>query len=766
MKKSLLLSLGIATAATAVAVVPNVVSPTKSNSFKTVVAKAPVQVQGHGLKRLHTATGNTTINPQRLQRSASKAAALSEGLVLSEDFEGWPYLTTGAEADLMWLPEGWSRESATATEDIDKWSCSMAGMLMPTPTSGDAMMCVGYSKDEKDEWLLTPEVEVGEDFILKYNAVVQLFFMVDYTKLPEKVVATDLEVWFIPSDGSEKVKLYSYCDQIPDQITFDELYDMSSSDFEKNVISLADVAGKKGKIGFHYVGADGDSVFLDDVAVGLPEYEAELMLPTSTLYWGFDNTADFGALNLPIATYPVHADLTWMCYSYESGQKISWTFHDPATNDWGSKDDDEELTLNYSPDYTSDFTKRNNLYYPPTMTGIAPGFSAGSVTAPYTYLQAGGKAEFELTDDNGDPYIWSTGLLAFDHNSVSYGIYTVDAEFGERSTPIFGYNKNVDKYWEDYTKAGDDEADVQSHLFAVANVYVPTEANLVVTGANVIAAGIVKDAAELTLTVYATEDGSIDNMPVIAQTTCKATDFLYPGGKDEGQLQYFNIPFTFDAPVVVNNDKYAMYLFTLSGFDDAENVEYFAPVQSLEAVPGITSSYMGWVFKNMTFNGDTDVSVNAAGSFMDNYAPAAFAINLQAYYPWLDCDTESVEMAADGSVPAVALGSYYDGADLTVEAPAGVSAKVVGRYDEASLVIEGLEGQQAQSGDVVVKAPGVEKTIALSTPAGIIDATVVRESAVTGTFDLTGKAVDAAAAAPGIYVQRHADGSATKVVVK
>lgn len=120
---------------------------------------------------------------------------------------------------------------------------------------------------------------------------------------------------------------------------------------------------------------------------------------------------------------------------------------------------------------------------------------------------------------------------------------------------------------------------------------------------------------------------------------------------------------------------------------------------------------------------------------------------------------------SDGTPVDVPLGSYFDGAKLSVKAPAGVTATVAGRYDECVLTLAHDDTDVIAEGDVTVSGPGVEVTVPIKQQAGISDITAAPEgSTVTGIYDLNGRRADGVA--PGMYIVRYSDGTARKMAVK
>lgn len=150
------------------------------------------------------------------------------------------------------------------------------------------------------------------------------------------------------------------------------------------------------------------------------------------------------------------------------------------------------------------------------------------------------------------------------------------------------------------------------------------------------------------------------------------------------------------------------------------------------------------------------------GDYVDLYG--AFAIGIEAEYPWLTTDCKEIELTRDGGKVEVALGSYYDGSLLTVTAPAGVAASVAGRYNKCILTVEHNDAEVIVDGDIVVSGPGVEVSIPVKEVRTGISSIAKDGADVVGIYNLNGNRVESPE--NGIYVVRYSDGSVRKAVVR
>lgn len=725
--------------------------------------------RSNGIKQLrltdprHVAKTLTT----KPSRAVLKTQA-PDGYVLFESFEGWD------GTDLEWSPEGWTIQRSGNVSIEESWTPCGEMPMMPAPADGKYFMGINYNEEEVDEWIISPEVEVPEGMQLSYWAYVDPLFLfaldnVDWDTfefIGDKTVAATLQTWVKP-EGGEWTMLHDFAEDWTDA-TLDELFDATPSALQKFTESIEPYWGQKIQVGFRYVGIDGNTMFIDAIGIGYPVLDDVMMLtPFETLYWGFEKGWEMSYLGLSIAQYPVYAPLSWQNYSDNEDATYSWTYSDPATGDIVTSDEDPDmLTLTYEPDYTSAATLRNNLFTPPVLNAEAPNATPAHVAAPYELMQAGGKAEYVFADGSD----FEASLLPFNFIDLGLGITTVfDDELGNSSIPVFGYDKDVDAYWLNYSLNGEEpmEGDY-SHLTGIANLFMPSATGpVVVRGVNVNAYGKIEADAELTMTIYGLNEemsNDFESFTVIASAKIKGSDILaqYPDSKG-----YLCLPFLFDEPVALaSTDEHPAYFFMLEGFR-SEAVEYFAPIQNA------TDDIMNWGYMMVNY----DISGHAEGAARTNIKPlvykengeyvdpcGAFAFGLVAEYPWLTTDCTGIKLTEEAPDAKVALGSYYDGAALTVSAPAGVTATVSGRYDKCVLSVSRDDSMVVVDGDIKVSGPGVEVVIPIEGSAFTgIESISASESTGALLYDLSGRRLDSAAT-PGVYVVKHSDGRVEKVV--
>ncbi len=713
----------------------------------------------------------SVLSPKTNTRSIIKAAA-PEGYVLYESFEDWD----GADAE--WTPDGWTVEMKGKVTDRDEsWIPSAAGNWDPQVPDGKYYYKISWGSDDQDEWLESPYVTVQEGMDLSYWLFLDpaWLFMIDsehidwntFEFIGEPEVAATLQIW-AQVEGEDWVMLKDYADDYKNY-SYRELAMMSPSDLEKKTVSLADYYGKKTRVAFRMVGYDGNEMFIDAIAIGYPTLDnVSYTTPIDFQYWGPCRSEDIIALDTPIGIYPVFEPITWTNENVAPNVKYTWTY-DNADGEQATLTDADELTVTYAPNYTNETTAVNNFYAAPVLLAEADRSTPSQYQAPYTFVQAGGKPERMMA--NGT--MFEATMLPFNLQELGLSLMSVDdSKIGDMSIPVFGYNVNANQYWLNYSlnDTPEEEGDY-SHLIAIANLIWPTfEAPLVVNGVNIFGYGLIDDDAELTASICVVgADGSTDyeTMERLVTKTIKGSDII----RQDVSKSYMCIPFDFDESAVLQvSDDVMAYFVMFEGFN-SDKVSYFAPLQSTLPYPDYQCK--GYIINHINLYNHTGrvpyystktMRYVENGEYESCYG--AFAMGLDAEYPWLTCETTDVVLPADGTAATVELGSYYDGSKLTVEAPEGVVASVTGRFDKCVLSACLAEGASSVNGNIVVKGPGVEVKIAVSGNAGIDNITVDNNAEVETIYDLSGRAVNPADAAPGVYVAKYKDGSARKLVVK
>lgn len=745
------------------------VKSSKGNGVKRLAPGVTLSAS-HGIKRLNSVRSLNSVSSTVKSNAMRKTNSTSDGMPLFESFEGWN------GEDLEWTPDGWTVDMRGNVPRAESWNVTVPSAWLPAPVDGNYSYGINFSAGQQDEWLISPEVEVGENMLLSFWAYINPMFLYNldnvdwnaYEFTGDREVAATLQIW-AQADGGEWTMLHDYAEEY-ENLTLADLVMLTPQNLEKKTVSLADFSGKKVKVAFRYVGTDGDSIIIDAVGIGYPVLEdVSYMDPFSTLYWGLERGWQLTGLQGDLAAYPVYAPLTWQNMSYIEGASFSWEYCDPATSEMVTTDQDPDmLTLTYEPDYTSDFTKKNNFFYPPVLHASAPNASQASYASPYLYFQAGGKPERTLNDGSE----FEASLIPFGFNNLGISMVMLDDEqIGDPAIPVFGHNANTDQYWLNYSLNGSEQMEGDySRLEGIGNIFFATEAPLVVNGLTVHGWGLIDADAELTAVIYGLDEemsSDFTTFTEIASATIKGSDVMAEYSDATG---YLALPFNFDSPVVVQaTAEHPAFVFMLKGFN-SEKVKYFVPLQS--ATPDPNYLCFGYILNHIDLSNHIadrpayysfkPMVYKVGDEYVDPYA--SFLIGIDGEYPWLTADCEEIVIDPQGTEVKVALGSYYDGSRLSVEVPAGVEASVEGRYDKCVLTVWHNDAEVVAEGNVVVKGPGVEVSIPVREDSGNAVTSVASGKTVVGIYDLSGRCVSKAD--NGVFIVKYSDGSVRKTVCK
>lgn len=736
----------------------SVQQPAEVLSSRTLAPGVELQTVNSGIgvpvKRIVTNRSTNALTDIRRQAPAREEAA--SGVALLESFEDWD----GSE---NWQPEGWSTQSLGEPFESDvteTWFVTEQGFYMPAPI-GDYYETIFFAEENKDEWLISPAVTLTEAPVLYFHAYIEPVFLfnlnnVDWDAFEFTSVepAADLQVLIKAEGDQEWTVIRDFFEEYKD-FTLMELFSIETSGDEltRFDVDLAEYAGKNVQVAFRYFGADGNTMCLDNVQLSNPSLVASYWYPIGTQFFGISK--DFSALSLSLPFLPVGEELYWLNMTEESGITSSWAYYD-----WTADDilisNETDLAATYFPCYNSDFTCRNNCYDSPVLTVSKPG-AADGIFSIYDYFQCGGRAEWDIS---GELAVF--GILPFEVNTEGLDVAILDNDM-EVGIPIYGYSADVDLFWTDYTFGGEEGEGDGVKLTAILNYGFTMAQPLVFSEAWVQGIGQIGDDAVFTLDIVPLDDDGTLTEP-IATATCRGSEMLVE--ESGGNQNYYTIVFNFDQPVVLSQDVCDAYVVRLSGFNDPDNVTYFAPYQSAFDNPfGLA---LGWIEKEITMSGDTRTSLSPTAYYTGFHS---FCISLDAAYPWLDTSAEEVTTDAKGCA-SVALGSYYDGSQLTATLsdgsplPEWLSVTLSGRYGETIADIVAT-GDEAADVPVLISAPGVSTTITVKYDGNASINSIINDTtdAPAQLFNVAGQQVSGNPA-PGVYIQRSASGNVSKVIVK
>ncbi len=780
MKRSIILGLTIASIACVQASTP--VQPVKMK----VSENSPKQQYGTVLKQKRLAEdmlvksnrGTAIVRNETLAAPGARGlgamkkaqGTAKNGYILYENFSGWD----GKSKD--WVPDGWTVDHRGTCKKDFSWQPVTPNMYYPAPIDGQNYFTVNFDTDQ-DEWLISPKFVPEEDMLLSYHIrLIPMYFYhtknIDWIKKEydgDKIQLYTFQILIKEGDGEWDV-LRDYADEYRDY-TYREIVAATKENLQKQTIALDNYVGKEVSIAFRYLGSDGDTMLLDAIGVGYPTLDnVWYMQPTNALYWGFchneDPSMNFTQMPIDIALFPANSAITWYNMSEEDDATYSWEYSDQTGIKALTSDDQYELTAEYAPEHPGLYPK---TYEYPALNATAYHRADANYNSPVGYFQVGG-APYS-PDDNYGQLDFTLFQFPMIHNDVGYLSVRHDKR-GAWGVPVFGHNEFTNDYWLDYCLNGEEPMEGNyAHLTGIGNVFFAADdAPLVVRGMQVYGWGRIYKEAELTGTIYAL-DSEMHTDPstftVVARATISgdAVKTLY----GEDAKDYLYIPFEFEEPVALQaTEEHPAYIFMLEGFN-SDAVDYFAPFQSWDPIE--TGFSAGYILSEINLQGHIENGAYKSFKSMQYMEDGeykswagAFAIGLIAEYPWLSTEAEAIKIAPEETSVSVALNSYYDGNDLTVEAPEGLSASVKGRYDECVLTVSKTSEQPA-AGNIDIKAPGLALSIPVESNGVNAVTAVGTDAGVAEVYDLSGRKV-ASADAAGVYIIKSTDGKVRKVTVK
>lgn len=683
---------------------------------------------------------NSVLNPEM---SNPLTVAVPEGYVLMEDFEGWSGL------DPQWLPDGWTVDHRDSPPSDRGWKITQPLNAYDYISS----RCLTYEMFDNvtvDEWVITPSFEVTPGMELRWSTMTSPYFydwtyMNDSFYLDKYEILNDLKVNVSIDGGKTWDLIYSHAEELINETdgNFFAMFDYTVRPFKA---SLDDYAGETVKIGFQVVGTNGNTSFIDDVSAGMPPTRTAYVRPFSNLFFGLSNTDE----NVPasIMVGPVFSPIRYDNSTPTKNAEFTWTYIDTE----GSKTaDTKNLSVTYQTDYTSASTTRNNMYFFPVLSGRSATTAPDEFTFP-GFIQAGGRAEFERYFTDTQNYeIIDLGMTVIDPMTEG------SATYADIALPYFGYNQESDMFWsrdafgQNYTY----DENNWKHLEGYADLFYSPEAPLVIEGIRTTAFGKISRDAKLKADIYLLNAAYVIPETPQYSATCTGNDITIIDRSASNDFLSFN--FKFEEPVVISKSVAPYFVVCISGFRDAENVEYFSPEMSNYTNPNNLG--LGWILTQMCYEGELyPASWSSVTNWTGDNQRVAFYIMLDAYFPWLEGNTAELEIKP-GYSASVKFDSYLDGSKLSFEGlPDWLQAKAVGRYAATTVTFSASE-KATGSATVTVKGPGVSKQVKVTAAGndGIDDITVDSAGNDAVIFTIDGRQVDVKNAAPGIYLKRQGD---------
>lgn len=697
---------------------------------------------------------NKTINPFLIKGESLITRAGDEtGSVLNENFQSWD------GQNIEWLPEGWSRDHKILPTGNVGWR-------MYTPSSiyeeiKSTCLVVQQYTQPIDEWVITPEVRVEEGMELSFLTFpTPLYYFddayVDWntSEFTEMHLVNDLKIFVTEDGGDTWTQIKSLASDFENIRGYFDLYKLTKETLY--TLDLSAFAGKNIKIGFNVWGIkEGNTTMIDEVSIGYPSLNISYGRPDGSLFFGL--TSSDQCMPASILTVPVYSPVKFTNTSKDIKSKFSWTYFTAEGEQ--TVEDERDLTVTYTTDYTDENSTRNNLYDMPVLKGVADKHATTEYSYP-SFLQAGGKGEFEVyyTDSS-------------EREVIDFGLSVLDpwidgtATYADLSVPYFGYNQSSDWFWTNRMLNGDTDftmdEDTYSHLESYGNLFFATDEPLVISGVHANGYGILSRETILKAEIYLIGDNWVVPEEPYATAICTGDDITIIDRFATNYILSFN--FKFDQPIVMSKKLTPYYFVTISGFRDEKNVEYFSPVMSANDNPDRLG--LGWIgLKNKFLGNESPKSWSSIAGIIDKYV--AFYIMLNATFPWLETSTDEIFIGEDGSA-ILSLDSYYSADELTVEGlPSWLSVEGSGRYGETKLRFISI-GEKDASATVTITAPGFKKSVKVSNidsngVESIIDSNGNRPVEI---YTLTGVRVKGDIT-PGIYIFKMEDGTTVKKVIK
>ncbi len=646
---------------------------------------------------------------EHMQSAGTVYAATESQNTLYENFSSWDGTT------LDWIPEGWTEinsteEIKTLNDGRFTWGAIDPTDIssMPNAVDGKYAMCIYHAsyKDDngkkqelpQDEWLITPEFMPKTDellsFYLAYNPLYLFNCNNEYLdfsdpnimKFKEKVPATTMKIK-IREEGGEWVQLHDVYDDWKEGYDFQDLYDNFGSSYWFYQFGLSDYVGKKVQVAFQFVGKFGNVMELDAVSVGVPVVEAAYSRPAGSFYWGFsENYELYSAVGYIPLLVPAYTDLLWTNKSSINSIGFQWEYDDPE-GEYGDYlySNDKDLKVSYPANCTyADGT----WFDAPRLNAYATPEKYESYILDYPFMQVGGTT-VALDPDFGNKYEF--GACNYNLN-YGHALFT-----DENGTPLFGQSDATDQIWTSILGSFD------VHLRSLGNLFEKPTHPYVISKVSVLGEGEITNDAQLTMTIKTinTSTGKIST-EALATATCSGADIIKTNIDGVSSLC---IPFVFKdesgavKEIVINDAIIAI----LSGFDG--NVKKFGVYQTNE--PDKYGENNAYVFFDFSNKGNVVFSdYPYMLSQLYGGSGYTFLFNLDAAYPWMQCDNTIFNASGKGESKAFELNSYYTSDKWDVSIESGAESWLSFTTDNRSITFTAQPNEgDTRTAKVTVSAP-------------------------------------------------------------
>lgn len=674
-------------------------------------------------------------------KALSRAASnLPDGTVLYEDFEEWDGVTEN------FVPEGWTIDNVKLPAGHPGWKVYPPDILDPVNYPSKTYIFL-FFEEPVDSRLISPEFEVTDGMVLSadiYNAG-DYYYEIDaemYTSVINSIEKRNDFIVNISTDGGTTwTPVHSMADDMLSEgytLAF-QYYERMG--WEKVSVDLSEFAGQKIRVAFQVVGEpDSNSAGVDNIRVGYPTVNVSYMRPADALFYGLTNQDE--AFPATIMVVPAHSPVTYVNSSEATGNiDYSWNY---GSDDVEGSVEGGDLTATYGTSGLAELqeagkaTSQGKDFDMPVLTASGKNVSETTFKLP-GYLQVGGVGQSTIVFD-GTPYLYDFGLSVADPYTEGTSTYA------DITVPYFGYNVESDRYWTMYTfdlsyaeyqESFSNDPDNKAELTHYANMYYTSEAPIVINGirSNGYGRGTGlmgnMNGAQLKAEIYLMKDAYDEFGNWMGYEMPETPTYSIPGTVkliDRSASNYILIMnFVPEEPIVISGADCPAYVVAITGFHDADHIEYFSPELSLYDNPdglihgiyGTKIKYegvelpLGWgyVFRHCMYNREPEGEQNRS-----------FYIMFDGAYPWLeraDKSDEAIDLS-EGQAVTVDLNSYHHADNLTIEGvPSWLNAELTGRYDKTKLVLTPIaEGSTAT---ITVKGHGVSKDIQVIGTSGLND---------------------------------------------
>ena len=606
----------------------------------------------------------------RLNTNSTKAAAVKpkgvdpENAVLNESFEGWDGKTKN------WLPDGWTQK----VTGQNTWLMSVGSVYGGYPYDGDYMIGVEFDMfNQQDEWLITPTVAVADGHYLYFAVDYGPIFLYDLVQVDwetmqwiEQVPSATLKVLASTDGGSSWTELLDLADLYMG-MSFEELWNnYSEMMWYEYAIDLSDYAGEQVQFAFEYVGINGNTLYVDAVAVGAAQPEACFVSPVGSLHFGLSE--EYMSYTHHRLLIPAGVDQTWINTSSVDSEMFTWSYDDGNGENNIVTTDETNLTVKYS----------DGLYVAPTLTA-----ATGDATSEYgdsEYLQAGNGPDPEST--------YGLGTYNIDTQSM----VTVG---GSNTAGLFGFNSEMQSIWSGLFVSTPDENNYATLSF-IGNMFDAPAVPYELSRVTVFGTGTVDP-----LTVFNLEVVAIDESGTLGETLaigeCVGRDVVFPVASDPDYCVIpFNIQYMEDglwSEGSINVDCAILVKVSATNIGNT-NVTILNTYY-----PDPNELYYGYFGVDITTDGETTNSIYGLPAFSISTGTmyGSFIINIDATFP------SSPAGVADVAAGASAASVVVDGENFVITAPESIGAATVYNIAGQAVAASEVRGMATIDGSSLAK---------------------------------------------------------------